>query len=483
MAGENSPLELQDETTCSICLDYFTDPVLTDCGHNFCYSCIARCWEGIRTNFPCPQCRVLSEQRNLRPNRQLANVTEIAKNLSPCSGRRHKGSLCEAHKESLKLFCEDDQTLICLVCGKSRDHRSHTLTPVEEAVQEYKERFENYLELLRKEVEEIWIFKSSEKRKVKQLKYETEIKRKKIVADFGKLHQFLNKEKQSLLSKLEEEEKKILQRIRENVTRLEEQSYSLLQLISEIEEKCQQSDTELLKDIKNTLNRYEKVEIAELDAVSTEGRISFHLSYPQQYLILTKMVRKFRDTLSAEFDLVNVTLDPQTAHPNLILSEDRKSVTLGDTRHYQPDNHERFDTCPCILASEIFTSGRHYWEVEVGDKTAWDLGICKASVSRKGQITYTPKKGYWAVVLRNGNEYLACTSPYSTELLLNLKPQAVGIFLDYEAGKISFYNVQEESHLFTFTDSFTGKLQPFFSPCLKEEGRNAGALRIQVVSN
>nr|XP_033771806.1 E3 ubiquitin-protein ligase TRIM39-like isoform X2 [Geotrypetes seraphini] len=479
MAGEpGGPSELRDETTCPICLDYFVEPVLTECGHSFCRPCLARCWRGSRAHFPCPQCRVPTEGRSLRPNRPLANVTEIAKRLAACAGKR-----CRAHQEGLKLFCQEDRALVCVVCGRSGEHRAHTLTPVEEAGQGYKDRFESYLELLRKEVEEIWIFKSREKRKVKQLKQETEIKRKKIVTEFEELHQLLNKEKQILLSKLEEEEKKILQRIRENVTQLEEQSYSLLQLISEIEEKCQQSDTEMLKDMKNTLKRYEKVEITDLDAVSIEGRISFHLGYPRQYFILNKMAGKFKDTLSTEFDLVDVTLDPETAHPDLILSEDWKSVTLGDTRFYQSDNPEGFDTCPCVLASEIFTSGRHYWEVDVGDKTAWDLGICKVSARRKGQITYTPKNGYWALVLRNGNEYLACTSLYSTELFLNLRPRAVGIFLDYEAGKISFYNAQEESHLFTFTGTLTGKLQPFFSPCLKEGGRNAGALRIQVVGN
>ncbi|XP_030053391.1 butyrophilin subfamily 1 member A1-like [Microcaecilia unicolor] len=177
---------------------------------------------------------------------------------------------------------------------------------------------------------------------------------------------------------------------------------------------------------------------------------------------------------------VNVTLDPETAHPNLILSEDRKSVRHGDTRQKLPDSPQRFDPVVSVLGCESFSSGRHYWEVEVGDKTEWDLGVCKDSVSRKGKIIYTPENGYWTVILRNGDKYKACTSSW-TLLSLSVTPRAVGIFLDYEAGKVSFYNADNKSHLFTFTNTFTEKLRPFFSPCLR--GKNAGALRIRPVPN
>ncbi|XP_030053379.1 butyrophilin subfamily 1 member A1-like isoform X1 [Microcaecilia unicolor] len=177
---------------------------------------------------------------------------------------------------------------------------------------------------------------------------------------------------------------------------------------------------------------------------------------------------------------VNVTLDPETAHPWLILTEDRKSVRNGDTRKKLPDNPQRFDYYPCVLGCESFTSGRHYWEVEVGDKTLWDLGVCKDSVNKKKKITMGPKDGYWRVILRDGDKYWACTSP-GTLLPLSVRPQAVGIFLDYEAGKVSFYNADNKSHLFTFTNTFTEKLRPYFSPCLKEGGKYAGALRIRPV--
>lgn len=134
---------LQEEATCSICLDYFSDPVMTACGHNFCRECIQMSWEkgkgkkGKRKqkgSFPCPECREMSPQRNLRPNRLLTKVAEMA--------RQHPGlqkrDLCQAHQEPLKLFCQDDQIPICVVCRESQEHRLHRVLPVDEAAKEYK---------------------------------------------------------------------------------------------------------------------------------------------------------------------------------------------------------------------------------------------------------------------------------------------------------------------------------------------------------
>ncbi|XP_030055664.1 E3 ubiquitin-protein ligase TRIM39-like isoform X2 [Microcaecilia unicolor] len=455
MAAANPAESLRDEASCSICLDYFTDPVMTDCGHNFCRSCITQSWEGRDTDFPCPQCREISQQRNLRPNKQLANMTEMVKKLSQCSVRPKEESLCEKHEEKLKLFCEEDQKIICLICRESRDHKSHTVIPIEEAVQEYKEKLKMHLKPVKKNLEDLEKFKSTEGKKAEELKSETERKRQIVESEFEELHQFLNKEKQILLSRLEEDEKKILQRITEHVTQLEEQSSSLMQLITEIEEKSQQPANELLKDVKDALSRCQKMTFPVPEAVSTDLKLGFQLSFPQQ---LKKWITKFGEFGSYT---VNVTLDPETAHPNLLLSEDRKSVRRGNTRQNVPDTPQRFDLYPFVLGSEGFTSGRHYWEVEVGDVSHWTLGVCKDSVRRKWGITLSPGEGFWTVSLWFGKRCSALTSP-ETQLPLSERPRAVGILLDYEAGKVSFYDAENKSHLFTFTDSFTGTLRPFF---------------------
>ncbi|XP_053902598.1 butyrophilin subfamily 1 member A1-like [Malaclemys terrapin pileata] len=173
---------------------------------------------------------------------------------------------------------------------------------------------------------------------------------------------------------------------------------------------------------------------------------------------------------------VDVTLDPDTANPYLVLSEDRKRVRLGDTRQDLPDNPERFDRCYRVLGAEGFAGGRCYWEVEVGDKTGWALGVCRESVSRKGKVTVSPEDGYWALWLWDGG-YKACTSPL-TSLPVSVRPSRVGIFLDYEAGEVSFYNVTDRSHLFTFTDTFSGTLRPYFNPSRNAGGTNAAPLII-----
>ncbi|XP_039373670.1 butyrophilin subfamily 1 member A1-like [Mauremys reevesii] len=173
---------------------------------------------------------------------------------------------------------------------------------------------------------------------------------------------------------------------------------------------------------------------------------------------------------------VDVTLDPDTASPYLVLSEDQKCVRLEIKRQDLPDNPERFDTCPWVLGAEGFAGGRRYWEVEVGDKPEWDLGVCRESVSRKGWVRLSPEDGYWAMRLWHG-EYKACTSP-STPHPVSVRPSRVGILLDYEAGEVSFYNVTDRSHLFTFTGTFSGRLRPYFCPGYNTWGKNAAPLVI-----
>ncbi|XP_036284854.1 E3 ubiquitin-protein ligase TRIM39 isoform X2 [Pipistrellus kuhlii] len=332
-----------------------------------------------------------------------------------------------------------------------------------------KEKLQKCLAPLEQKLQEITCCKSSEEQKPSELKRLVESRRHQVLKEFEELHRRLDEEQQLLLSRLEEEEQDILQRLRENAARLGDRRRELAHLAAEVEGKCLQSGFEMLKDVKSTLEKCEKMKTMEVTSVSIQLEKNFS-NFPRQYFALRKILKQL---------IADVTLDPETAHPNLVLSEDRKSVKFVETRLRDlPDTPRRFTFYPCVLATEGFTSGRHYWEVEVGDKTHWAVGVCRDSVSRKGELTPLPETGYWRVRLWNGDKYAATTTPF-TPLHIKVKPKRVGIFLDYEAGTLSFYNVTDRSHIYTFTDTFTEKLWPLFYPGIRAGRKNAAPLTIR----
>ena len=158
---------------------------------------------------------------------------------------------------------------------------------------------------------------------------------------------------------------------------------------------------------------------------------------------------------------VKLTLDAATAHPALFLSEEGRRVTWQEPCQELPSSPERFVSIPCVLGQLYVSSGRYFWEVEVQNAHSWDLGVCRNNVERNGRVTMSPQNGFWAIRLYNG-DYWGLTSP-ETSLTLKEKPCKVGVFLDYEAGDVSFYNMTDGSHIYTFSkQTFYGVLRPLF---------------------
>lgn len=197
------------------------------------------------------------------------------------------------------------------------------------------------------------------------------------------------------------------------------------------------------------------------------------------------MILEFGERFPAEVELrwarsftADVILDPETAHPILILSEDLKNVKSGARNKKLPNSPRRFLYYPFVLGREGFSSGRHYWEVEVGQKTRWIVGVCNDNVNRTTKSSLTPKDGYWAIFLVHGKSYGALTTPPS-RITPKVSPRVVGVYLDYEAGRLAFYDVDARSRLFAFPlCSFTGTLHPILCPDHSDGGKNTGALRI-----
>ncbi|XP_072885640.1 zinc finger protein RFP-like [Hemitrygon akajei] len=165
MASKGPAESLSEEAICPICLDFFIDPVILECGHNYCRSCITRCWEREERN-SCPECREVFADRTLRVNRALANMTQKVRNLN--LNPKGKGSElhCGEHEEELKLFCETDKTLICLVCRDAQEHREHRFMPIKEAVKIYKDQLNSSLDSLTKKKSDFQEKEQQQKEKI-----------------------------------------------------------------------------------------------------------------------------------------------------------------------------------------------------------------------------------------------------------------------------------------------------------------------------
>ncbi|CAM4666865.1 unnamed protein product [Caretta caretta] len=150
----------------------------------------------------------------------------------------------------------------------------------------------------------------------------------------------------------------------------------------------------------------------------------------------------------APIEEANVTLDPDTAHPDLVLSKGGKSVRWGNTRQRLPDNPERFDTERWVLGCEGFTAGRHCWEVEVGGGGYWAVGVARESVGRKGGISRSPERGIWAVEW-DWDQFRALTSP-ETPLPRSRAPSRIRVCLDCDRGQVTFIDAGDEAPIFTF---------------------------------
>nr|XP_040128682.1 E3 ubiquitin-protein ligase TRIM7 isoform X2 [Ictidomys tridecemlineatus] len=402
--------ELQGEATCSICLELFREPVSVECGHSFCRACIARCWERPNTGtaaatrtlpgpLPCPQCREPARPSQLRPNRQLAAVATLLRRFSLPAAATGKCGTPEAAASATLVRCTQHGEPLKLYCQDD----GRAICVVCDRAREHRAHAVLPLDEAVQEAKEL-----------------------------------LDSRLRALKKELED--------------------YEVFRSTEEKESK------ELL-EFKNTLSKCSNVPGPKPTTVSSEMKNKVW-KVSLKTFVLKGLLKKFKEDLREELEKeekVELTLDPDTANPRLILSLDLKSVRLGPRAQDLPSHPNRFDTNTRVLASCGFSSGRHHWEVEVGSTDGWAFGVARESVRRKGLTPFTPEEGVWALQL-NGGQYWAVTSPERTPLSCGHLSR-VRVALDLEVGAVSFYAVEDMRHLYTFRVNFQERVFPLFSVC------------------
>ncbi|XP_035276340.1 zinc-binding protein A33-like [Anguilla anguilla] len=450
MASGSSLVE--EELSCPMCSEIFRDPVVLRCSHSFCKACLQQYWEQ-KGSRECPVCR---KRFKHEPPHNLALGNACEAFLKGRSQRTKAGSevLCSLHSEKLKLFCLEDQIPVCLVCQTSKKHENHKMRPVQEAAEECKEKLRTALAPLQEKLKAFNAVKLVCDQTAEHIKSQAQHTERQIKMEFKKLQQFLKDEEADRITALrgEEEQKSLM--MKEKIEKMTEEISSLSEQIKAIEQELGAEDISFLQSYKDaekraqcTLADPEKVSGALIDVAKHLGNL--------KYRVWEEMLGTVQYT--------PVTLDPNTAHPILSLSEDLTSVRRSDESQQLPDNPERFDWWQCsVLGSEGFSSGRHCWDVEMRNEGYWAVGVAKESISRKGHVSLSPAGGVWSIRQFYG-KYKALTSP-RTALTMRRKPQRVRVQLDWNRGEVSFSDPSDNTPLYTFKHSFTERVFPFFRP-------------------
>ncbi|XP_047434353.1 zinc finger protein RFP-like [Mugil cephalus] len=531
----------EDQFLCSICLDVFTDPVTTSCGHNFCKRCITQHWD-TTDRYRCPFCTEIfytrpqlkintfiseivaefrhesqqkassssSEQQAAKPGEVPCDVCTGTKLkalksclvclLSYCDShlephltmsrlKRHQlihpvdnleDRMCRKHDKRLELFCKTDQACVCMLCSVL-NHKTHNVVPLKEEYEGKKAELEKTEDEIQQMIKKRRLKIEEMKESVKMSKDAADRQKAEGVQVFTALKESVERDLDQLIKEIEDKQKTTEKQAEGFIKHLEQEVSELMKRSSEVKQLSRSEDHLHLLQSFSSLKA----------APPTKDWTEVSVRPPSYEGIVVRAVTQLEETLSkdkkklVEAELkrvqqyaVDVTLDPDTAHPALILSDDGKQVIHSGMWKRLPDHPERFSYCVNVLGKKSFSSGRFYFQVQVKGKTDWDLGVARGSINRKGNIKLRPQNGYWIVCLRKGNEYKALAGP-PVRLSLGPRPEKVGVFVDYEEGLVSFHDVDTAALIYSFTGcSFNDKLYPFFSPCTNDGGKNSVPLII-----
>ncbi|XP_032096427.1 tripartite motif-containing protein 5 isoform X1 [Sapajus apella] len=474
-------VNIKEEVTCPICLELLTEPLSLDCGHSFCQACItanhkkSMPHQGERS---CPSCRISYQSESLRPNRHLASIVERLREVVLSTEDGQKVDHCARHGEKLLLFCEQDGNVICWLCERSQEHCGHHTFLAEEVAQKYREKLQVALEMMRQKQQDAEKLEADVRKEQASWKIQIQNDKTNIMAVFKQLRDILDCEENNELQNLEKEEKNILKRFVQSENDMVLQTQSVRVLISDLEHRLQGSVMELLQGVNDVIKRIEKVTLQKPEIFLNEKRRVF--GAPN----LKGMLQVFKELTEVQRYWAHVTL--VSSHPSCtVISEDGRQVRCQEQIHHPFLKVKHFNG---VLGSPSITSGKHYWEVDVSNKRAWILGVCvslKRTTHRNfpGTENYQPKNGYWVIGLQNEDNYSAFqdsvkysdfqdgshstpSAPLIVPLFMTVCPNRVGVFLDYEACTVSFFNVTNNGFLiYKFSNcGFSCPVFPYFNP-------------------
>ncbi|CAJ1069434.1 nuclear factor 7%2C brain-like [Xyrichtys novacula] len=424
---------LESYLNCHVCSETFRDPVSLSCNHSFCSSCLQKFWEQSK-NKNCPICKRKSSKDNPIVNFALKELADsFAGRLRVGSSEEEKKEkkvevVCSKHDKEPELFCKDEDRAVCPVCEFSL-HQTHTVVPVEKAVRDLKEQLKSDLKSLQDKRNKHKQVEKTYNEVIQHSKKQLLSTERQIRAEFNKLHQILKEEEESRLEALWEEDMQKEKTIIREMKRIQEQISSLSDSICAVEEELQKHNAAFLSSYKVTQSRA-RVLNSESDPQLVSGvliDVAKHLGN-LSFRVWEKMKERVHFS--------PVILDPNTANSCLYLSDDLTSVRRGDRKQQLPDNPERHTKYPTILGFKGFSSGKHSWEVEVGDHPEWNVGLAK------------------------GGKY---TNGLGESVQVKKSLQRIRVQLDYDRGEVSFYVPEDRTHIYTHRDTFTETVFPYFN--------------------